>query len=152
MANSNQNIETPDAFVRAVEAFYGIKFKYDMAGTEENKKAPTVFTEAQDSLSIDWPTDGWCWLNPPFRNVGKWVQKCLEQTRRECKIVSVWPLSGDLNQIDTWKYADVTVVHGRVWPEVRGVMLCMWSSWYTGAKVYGLRWDKKSLKLEWRRW
>lgn len=40
MANSNQDIETPIEFVRAVESCFNIFFKYDMAATPENKKAP----------------------------------------------------------------------------------------------------------------
>jgi hypothetical protein len=149
MANSNQNIETPPEFVLAVENLLGIKFEYDMAGTEENKKAPIVFTEAQDSLSVDWPTDGWCWLNPPFKHVGKFVKKCVEQMDLGCRVVSIWPLSGDFNMIPAWKWSQVYVIHGRIWPEVRGCMLCVWGVDIESPK--GLIWDKKNktLKKEW---
>lgn len=150
MANSNQNIETPWAFVKAVEELFGIKFKYDMAGTEENKKAPIVFTEEQDSLSIDWPRDGWCWINPPFKHVGRFADKCREEYLKGAMIMSIWPLSGDFNMINTWKHSDISIVHGRVWKETRGVMLCEWNMLSNG-RVDGLRWDKKNgtLTREW---
>ena len=144
---STQKTETPDTFVRAVEKYLAIEFKYDMAGTELNKKAPVVFTEQEDSLSIDWPTDGWCWLNPPFANVGEWAKKCREQSIRGSGIVSIWPLSGDLNMIPAWEHAAVHVIHGRIWPLVRGCMLCMWDDIDYG--VEGLRWDRKELTEIW---
>jgi hypothetical protein len=148
MANSNQDIETPDVFVRAVEAYLGIAFAYDIACTEGNKKAPIGFTQEQDSLRRDWPTDGWIWNNPPFKNLTSWVRKCKQQMDRSCRIVSIWPLSGDQNQILTWTNAKVYVVHGRIWPEVRGCMLCLWQADKTVNSV-GLRWDKKTLTQIW---
>ena len=147
MANRDQNIQTPVEFVRAVEECLGIKFSYDMAGTEDNKKAPNVFTEEQNSLQIGWPKDGWCWLNPPFKNVGKWAEKCLEQKIRGCRIVSIWPLSGDLNMILAWEIASIYIIHGRVWPEVRGCMLCVWNAYDTQRPPLGVLWDKKRSEL-----
>lgn len=141
---STQNTETPQEFVTAVENYLGIKFKYDLAGTEENKKAPIVFTESDNSLSIDWPTDGWCWLNPTFKNLTKWVAKCHEQYVRGCKIVTLWPLSGDLNMIYVWKNTDVYIVHGRIWPLVRGCMICKFDfSKMNNTVIHGVRWNKK---------
>lgn len=147
---SNQNVSTPREFIKAVEKYYGIKFKYDMAASEENHKAPEYFTEKDDSLSIDWPLDGWCWLNPTFINLTQWINKCLQQMRRGCKIISIWPLSGDLNQIPTYENATVSIIHGRIWPVVRGCMLCKWDlsdTW--GLTINGLKWDKTELTEIW---
>jgi len=116
-----------------------------MAGTEGNKKAPIVFTEEDDSLSTDWPLDGWCWLNPPFRNVGSWAEKCKEQSDKGVKIISIWPISGDLNSIVVWTNSRVNVIHGRIWPEVRACNLCEWGE----SGVTGLRWNKKELIKLW---
>jgi hypothetical protein len=148
--NHNQDVETPSIFVQAVEAYLGIHFQYDMAATADNRKAPEFFTKDQDSLSLAWPKDGWCWLNPPFCNAGEWALKCAEQQDRGCRIVSIWPLSGDLNQIVTWTHARVIVVHGRVWPVVRGVMLGIWRQNHIDyPRVSGVRWDKKTLTKVW---
>jgi phage N-6-adenine-methyltransferase len=141
---SSQNTPTPVELVSAIESLYGITFKYDMAASEENHKAPEYFTEEDNSLETDWPTDGWCFLNPPFSNLGKWVEKCSEQVKKGCRIITIWPLSGDLNQIPTWQESDVNVVHGRVWTLVRGVMICRWDYSYSiRGHVRNLRWDKK---------
>ena len=145
---SNQNVATPWAFVHEVERLFNIKFKYDMAADESNAKASCIFTEEEDSLSRDWPTDGWCWLNPPFVNLTKWIDKVLEQNRRGVKIMSVWPLSGDLNQINVWKQSNVNIVHGRLWPQVRGLMLCEWAN-IRNPSISGLRWNGKDLTREW---
>ena len=145
---SNQKIPTPIGLVKEIERHFNIKFKYDMAASEDNHKAPVYYTESDDSLSMNWPTDGWCFLNPPFANLGAWVKKCSEQSSRGSKIVSIWPLSGDINQISTWKESSVNIIHGRVWSEVRGVMVCVWNNMYkNNNQVNNLRWDKKKLTI-----
>lgn len=142
VANSNQTVETPWSFVKAVEKHFGIEFEYDMACSSENRKAPYFITEDMDSLSIDWPLDGWLWLNPPFRHVGAWAKKCLEQMERGCKIVSIWPLSYDNNMIETWGKACVSKVNGRIWPEVRTCQLGLWDK-SNSVWSNGLHWDRK---------
>jgi phage N-6-adenine-methyltransferase len=151
---NTQNTETPWDFFYAVEKFFGIEFKYDMAASEQNKKCDFYFDKLSNSLSIDWPQDGWCWLNPPFRELTKWIAKCDLEGRSGTPIIAIWPLGGDLNTIPFWSTAnDVCVVHGRVWSLVRGCVLCRWMS-YPGRRVTrGLRWDKKDGTLTeiWRR-
>jgi len=154
MKPDTQTTATPWEFVKAVENEFGIKFAYDMAGSEENKKAPIVFTELHDSLSLpDWPRDGWIWLNPPFNNVGKWADKCLIESKKGAKIISIWPLSGDLNMIDAWRFAGIHIIHGRIWPLVRGCMLIVWGTDPDKFRriFSGCKWDKKtkSLNLLW---
>jgi len=147
---SNQNIETPTLLVKELERVLDIKFKYDMAGTEANKKAPIVFTEKQDSLSIDWPTDGWCFVNPPFATLSKWIPKFWHEMNRGCKIVSLFPMSNDNNTTLMWRCAGINSITGRIWPNVRGCVVCEWD--YT-KKLYirGLKWDKKRLTQLWER-
>jgi len=151
MAGGNQNIATPWAFIHAVEKYFKIKFKYDMAALKCNAKAPKYFTRKNDSLSaVDWPRYGWLWLNPTFINLTKWINKCNEQKNRGSKIISIWPLSGDKNQIVTYENAEVYIVHGRVWPEVRGCMVCKWDlDSFLMPMVYGLTWDGKALTDRW---
>ena len=144
---STQNTPTPWNLIRAIEGLYEISFKYDIAASYQNNKAPYFYTEDDNSLEMDWPTDGWCFLNPPFANLGKWIEKCSEQTKRGCQIVTIWPLSGDINQIPTWRESHVNVIHGRVWPVVRGVMICVWSEKRGVPYPRSLRWDKKKGEL-----
>lgn len=144
MANSNQNIETPRNFLYAVEKHFNIRFKWDLACVVTNAKC---LPWCDDNLKVDWPL-GWCWLNPPFGKLQPWVDKCVAEYQRNVKIVSIWPLSGDLNMVDVWKHAQVNIVHGRIWPEVRGCMLCVWDNSVRADKtVHGLKWQKKEGKL-----
>jgi len=147
---STQNTETPKKFVREVERLFRIKFRYDMAASEDNAKAPIWYGEEFDSLKNPWPRDGWIWLNPPFANLGKWVNKCDLEANLGSKIVSIWPLSSDLNQKAAWTHSCVNVLHGRVWPLVRGCMLCVWDS-DRPVYIHGLDWERKKGKLtvEW---
>jgi len=146
--SSNQNIATPWPFFYAVEEFLGIRFKFDIAANSENTKCQKYFTEKQDCLKQDWPLDGWCWLNPPFRKQTQFIPKVYEQMDRGCKIVTIWQLSGDANQLPTWKHSHVYVVTGRIWVKVRGVMLCKWDK-QSRVGISGLIWDKEKLVREW---
>jgi hypothetical protein len=149
---SNQNLATPWSFVKAVERHFDIKFRYDMAAAAINKKAPHYVTKRQNALAIDWPLDGWCWLNPPFENLTDWIRKCRVEKGRGCQIVTVWPLSGDLNQITTWQEANVNIIHGRIWPTVRACMLCKWdivTHTTPHLPVQGLRWENEELAYLW---
>ena len=145
MKANTQNIETPVAFVRAIEKYLGIQFRYDMAADKYNTKAPMWYTEEMDSLTAFWPDDGWCFLNPPFAQVGKWCEVCKVQSCGS-KIVSIWPLSSDKNMIPAWKNANVYVIHGRVWSLVRGIMLCVWGEEFR-EPVKGLQWDREKETL-----
>jgi len=145
MANSDQTIETPDNFFEAIQEHLDIKCIYDMAASVDNFKCSTYFDETDDSLhsNCDWPKDGWCWLNPTFKNLTKWINKCYEEKEKGAKIITIWPLSGDLNQITAWENCQVFIIHGRIWPEVRSCMVCVWEEGITPG-IFGLRWDRKT--------
>lgn len=142
-----QETSTPWEFFRAVEKECGITFTYDMAASSENAKCENFFTKEQNSLKMPWPLGEWCWLNPPFGQVGVFAEKCYRESKRGCDIVSIWPLSGDLNQIVTWTNSSVFIVHGRIWPLVRSCMLCLWG--VRRPTVMGLRWNKVELERIW---
>lgn len=149
-AVNTQHTETPVEFIRETEKLLGIRFRYDMAASAMNNKAPVWCGEDVDSLTVNWavPADDteWTWLNPPFRDITKWCNKCEEQSRLGVKIVSIWPLSSDLNVVSAWQNANVYIIHGRVWNLVRGLMMCVWGQEFK-EPVKGLRWDKKTKTL-----
>jgi len=146
----SQNEATPDIFVKAVEDYFQIKFAWDLAASAENAKAKNYYTEADNAFLQDWPTKGWSWLNPPFFDLKPWVQNCIDEKNRGCKFITIWPLSGDLNVMPSWIHAQVNVIHGRIWPTVRGCMVCVWNNDPKMRKApRGLRWDKKELTRIW---
>jgi len=145
---NTQNTATPWNFFWAVEEFFGIKFKYDMAASSYNYKCESYFTEQDDSLKIDWPRGEWCWLNPQFKYLTLWLRKCDKEFHKGSKIISIWPLSSDLNQIPSWIFADMFIIHGRVWPCVRGCVVCRWTPLPLRKPItMGLDWDREKGKL-----
>jgi len=147
---STQNTSTPWALVRAIELFFGVQIKFDLAASPENTKATRFFTEEDDALSLDWPTDCHSFLNPQFKYLTRWINKCVEQKIAGAKFFTIWPLSSDANQIPAYQRAKVYMVHGRVWPLVRSCMICKWDlrDHFTGV-AGGLQWDGKILTKIW---
>ena len=78
---SKQDYGTPAEFIAAVEKRWGW-MAVDLAASKENAKAPSYYTEADDSLAQNWqmlfrnPATLCCWLNPPFGDVEPWARKC----------------------------------------------------------------------------
>lgn len=125
---SNQNVETPQWFMDGLRDVVGLNFKYDMAASFENSKALTWYTEQQNSLAIDWPVDGLCWVNPPFKDLKKWFAKYQEQALKGAKIVAISPLVSERYSEYAWCNNTVCPIVGRVWKlEVRSCMLTFWN-------------------------
>ena len=143
---NTQNTATPVEFVQAVEKYFNIHFIYDMAADATNNKAEIWCDEDTNALNIDWPRNDWCFLNPPFKTVGKWCQKCDIESKQGSKIITIWPLSSDINMVRAYKNANVYIIQGRIWGCVRGTMLCVWGEGFK-EPVKGLHWDKKEKTL-----
>lgn len=148
--SATQNIATPPEFIMAVERYFGIEIGFDLAASEENTKAPIYFSKENDALLLPWPTGVWCWLNPPFARVGEFCAECEVEAARGVRIISIWPLSADANVLPAWRNAAVYPITGRLWPNVRSLMLCRWEKGISGV-IAGLRWDRRTLTLE-RTW
>lgn len=146
---SNQNAETPTVFVKEIQRVLKVKFRYDMAAEPETAKAPKFFTKEWDSLQHIWPLRSWLWLNPNFEILSDWIQHVSEQYDRGCKMVTIWPLSSDKNQLPAWTKAQVNIIHGRIWPCVRGCMLCKWDRTDYFKQICGWNWDGKILERVW---
>lgn len=119
---SRQDYATPPEFITAVKAFLGIgQFAIDLAASDENAKALAYFSEADDSLTQDWTKAlsdlqgdtpladrdlAWAWLNPPYANIGAWVEKARAEAAKGAAIAMLLPAS-----VSTEWYA--AHVHGR---------------------------------------
>lgn len=95
---SNQEVSTPRAFIAAVEKRFG-KIAFDLAAHERNSVAGPQFfgpgsENVEDALSVDWfHVDGLLWLNPPFKRIEPWVEKCATERRRGARIALLAPAS-----------------------------------------------------------
>jgi hypothetical protein len=79
---SQQNSATPWDFLQKVESHFGIQFGFDIACTRQDAKASDgyYFDEGVDALQQDWTTINaeYSWLNPPWKQIGKFAKKCAE--------------------------------------------------------------------------
>ena len=85
--------ETPkDLFDKLNEEFH---FTLDPCSTLENKKCDNFFTIEQDGLSQDW-TGYNVFINPPYgREIGKWVKKCYDESKKGTLCVMLIPARTD---------------------------------------------------------
>ena len=93
-----------DQWATPLDVFAALKAEFDFAmdvcASERNAKCGLFITEQQDSICVDWrkylSTFGgrndyapsaddrypaWCWCNPPYSNIGPWVQKAAGASR-----------------------------------------------------------------------
>lgn len=88
---SKQDYVTPMWLINKISETYPLAL--DVACTSQNRRLDRFFTEKLNSLNLDWSNyagdDEWFWLNPPFKDVRKWMEKCVEQKEKGCKIVTL---------------------------------------------------------------
>lgn len=100
--NSEQDVETPDDFIVAVERRFG-PLELDLAATQLNKKAPVCFTPEDNSLSKNWHIyKALSWLNPPFGDIEVWAHKCAEEWLLGAEILLLVPASVGANWWWDW--------------------------------------------------
>lgn len=110
---SIQEVGTPKAFLRSVEALLGEPIKFDLACNFQNHVADLDFSytvETCDSLTSPWPSkgNGLSWLNPPFNRIAPWAAKCADSSGQIAMLV---PASVGAN----W-FWDHVYGHARVLP------------------------------------
>ena len=70
-------------------------FTLDPCCTHQNAKCSRHFTVAEDGLAQDWSTDR-VWMNPPYgREIGRWMRKAHEESRRGALVVCLVPARTD---------------------------------------------------------
>jgi phage N-6-adenine-methyltransferase len=84
---------TPRAFFEAWDAVY--RFDLDVCADAENAKCRRYFSVHDDGLSQNW-TPHRCWMNPPYgREIGKWMRKAYEESRKGALVVCLVPARTD---------------------------------------------------------
>lgn len=92
-ALSKQDYLTPDEFLHAVEGRFG-KLRFDLAANDGQEVFSLPhFTQAQDALRQRWPLNKLCWLNPPFKVLEPWIEKCAEFGQRGGRVIVLLPAS-----------------------------------------------------------
>lgn len=118
--------QTPDWLFNAAAARFD--FVLDLAASVDNKKCGHWFGESSDSLSQSWADSnsihgGWCWLNPPYSETGKWLEKCWEEAQLGARIVCLVPSPNGESYWGKYvfnKASEIIFINGRVAFELPG--------------------------------
>lgn len=111
-------VRTPPGFLAAVKRYLGIQsFAADLAACVDNAVAYPFFTKEDDAFTKDWSVyGGWCWLNPPYDDIGRWAELCLQESTYGVKIAFLVPASVGSNWWRDYVHqqADVQFLNGRL--------------------------------------
>lgn len=93
------------------------KFTLNPCADQFNHKCATYFTKEQDGLAQNW--EGYrVFCNPPYcKEIGKWVQKSLEESKKEnTLVVMLIPARTDTKYFHDYIYgkAEIRFVRGRL--------------------------------------
>ncbi len=92
-SSSSDEWPTEQAVVDAWTA-RGFRFALDVAATHASKKAPRCYTIEQDALVQPWAEDadgGCAWMNPPYSDVGPFVDKAIAEAAKGLTTVMLLP-------------------------------------------------------------
>ena len=87
---SKQDYGTPRWLFDGLDHEFG--FTLDVCASADNAKCERYFSGADGGLNQEW--SGACWVNPPFRGAGKWIERAyyaakIEDATVVC-LVPVW--------------------------------------------------------------
>ena len=85
MSHKSDEWATPQALYDRLNKKFD--FQLDPCCTEENMKAPIGIGLPRDGLAADWSYHKRVFVNPPYSQVAKWVQKAYEESRKGCIVV-----------------------------------------------------------------
>ena len=91
-------------------------FELDVCADAGNAKCSRFFSVDDDGLAQSW-APAVCWMNPPYgREIGKWVRKACEESRRGATVVCLLPARTDTAWWHDYviPHAEVTFVRGRL--------------------------------------
>jgi phage N-6-adenine-methyltransferase len=87
----------------------------DACANAENAKCKTYFSRADDALKQEW--HGTVWMNPPYgRQIGVWVRKAFDASRKGACVVCLLPASTDTEWWHRYvtKAREIRFVRGRL--------------------------------------
>ena len=101
----------PDFFAKLDSEFH---FTVDVAATSENAKCVNYFTREQDGLKQEWTGIVWC--NPPYDDIGKWLEKAHASAKDGVTVVCLIPARTCTNWWHNFiePYAEVRFIRGRL--------------------------------------
>lgn len=96
MPKPSDNQSTPDWLFEQLDTKY--HFVWDVAADSTNTKVGTNFYGpgsfySEDALDVDWPTNGWLWMNPPYSrgNQRMFVEKARAEAYKGARTLALLP-------------------------------------------------------------
>ena len=107
---------TPQDFFDELNAEFN--FTLDPCATRENAKCAKYFTVEDDGLKQDWQGET-VFCNPPYgREIGKWVKKCYEESKKPgTTVVMLIPARTDTSYFHDFIYGkarEIRFIRGRL--------------------------------------
>lgn len=125
-------------------------FVWDLACTEENcliQSAGFTYPE-YDALKEDWfEFGGWLYLNPPFKDIKPWAEKCYKESLKGAKIVLLTPASVGSVWFNDWVFqkAHIFFLKGRLTfkgetaPYPKDCMISVYDNFHKGIDIFDWR-------------
>jgi phage N-6-adenine-methyltransferase len=107
--------ETPDEVFWPLNEEFG--FTLDVCADVHNHKCDSYFTERKNGLKQPWAPNV-CWMNPPYSEWQKWVEKAYVESCAGAIVVALLPARTDTRAFHEWIWNECNVeirfVRGRV--------------------------------------
>ena len=113
-SSKDDSWETPPSLFNILDMEFN--FTLDPCCTKQTAKCKKFFTKEEDGLIQDWSKDI-VFVNPPYgREIGKWVEKSYNETKKGAKIVMLIPSRTDTKWFHDFIYnkAEIRFLKGRI--------------------------------------
>lgn len=85
MSHNTDTWETPQDLYDRLNKKYN--FQLDPCCNEHNRKCPVGFDIAKNGLISEWASYKSIFMNPPYSEVAKWIQKAYAESKKGCTVV-----------------------------------------------------------------
>lgn len=113
-SSKDQTWETPQNLFDKLDKEFN--FTLDVCATDETAKCNNYFTPKEDGLIQEWK--GNCWMNPPYgREIGIWIKKAWEESKKGAKVVCLIPARTDTKYWHEYIFtyaAEIRFIKGRI--------------------------------------
>lgn len=102
-SSQRQDWTTPDDLFQKLDAEF--HFALDACATNENTKCDLFYSPETDGLTAEWTTfvkHGAVFCNPPYSDLGKWIEKCFVESTNGLTVVMLIPARTDTAAWHRW--------------------------------------------------
>ena len=113
-SSKDDSWETPPSLFNILDMEFN--FTLDPCCTKQTAKCKKFFTKEEDGLIQDWSKDI-VFVNPPYgREIGKWVEKSYNESKKGAKVVMLIPSRTDTKWFHDFIYnkAEIRFLKGRI--------------------------------------